>query len=157
MKKLFTMMLAASISAMAFAGTPVKQSELPKAAQTFLSKYFPGDNVKKAEKEEGRRGNEYDVDLVSGAEVEFFDNGEWKEVEAAKGKAVPAAIVPDAIAKLVADNYKGLSIIKISHKRGGYEIKLSNGEELKLTQDAKPIADRPMRPDGQRPMRRGHR
>ena len=39
--------LTASLSALVFAGTPISQSELPKAAQTFLSKHFPGDNVKK--------------------------------------------------------------------------------------------------------------
>ncbi len=60
------MLIAAVASASAFvnAGTPVKQSELPKAAQTFLSKHFAGDNFRKAEKDQGRRGLEYEVDLA---------------------------------------------------------------------------------------------
>ena len=48
MKKRIMLMLAAfaaTFSLAAFAGTPIKQSELPSAAQTFLSKYFPGDKV----------------------------------------------------------------------------------------------------------------
>ncbi|MBD5172923.1 MAG: hypothetical protein HDT02_06900 [Bacteroidales bacterium] len=142
MKRIITVMLvavAASFSALVFAGTPVKQSELPKAAQTFLSKHFPGDNVRKAEKEQGRRGAEYDVDLVSGAEVDFRDNGDWKEVKAAKGKSIPAAIIPSAISKYVSTNHPGQRIVEISRKRGGYEVELSNGTELKLTEDAKPI------------------
>ncbi|MBD5192513.1 MAG: hypothetical protein HDS88_06435, partial [Bacteroidales bacterium] len=84
---------------------------------------------------------EYDVDLVSGAEVEFRDNGDWKEVKAAKGNAVPKAIIPSAITKYVSTNYAGQSIVEISRKRGGYEVELSNGTELKLTEDAKPFTE----------------
>lgn len=142
MKKILSLMLftlAASVSAAIYAGTPVKQSELPKAAQTFLGKYFPSDEVVKAEKEQGRRGAEYEVDLRSGAEIDFRDNGDWKEVKAANGNAVPQAIIPEAIARYVSTNFKDRSIVEISRKRGGYEVKLSDGTELKLTEDAKPL------------------
>lgn len=139
--------VAASVSAMVYAGTPIKQTELPKAAQTFLSKHFPGDAVRKAEKDQGRRGMEYEVDLQSGAEIDFRDNGDWKEVKAARGNAVPSAIVPSAIAKYVSANFNGQSIVEISRKRGGYEVELSNGTELKLTEDAKPM---PARQGGRR-------
>lgn len=156
MKRLIVLMLVAvtaSFSALVFAGTPISQSELPKAAQTLLSKHFPGDNVRKAEKEQGRRGAEYEVDLVSGAEVDFRDNGDWKEVKAARGKAVPAAIVPDAISKYVTTNFAGQSIVEISRKRGGYEVELSNGTELKLTEDAKPFTEKRGGQRGNRPLR----
>ena len=116
MKRIIILMLVAvtaSFSTLVFAGTPVKQSELPKAAQTFLSKHFPGDNVRKAEKDQGRRGAEYEVDLVSGAEVEFRENGDWKEVKAAKGQAVPAAIIPSAISKLTASMIGYIIIITL--------------------------------------------
>lgn len=154
MKRILSLMLVAlatSLSAVIYAGTPVKSTDLPKAAQTFLSKYFPGDAVVKAEKDQGYRGTEYEVDLRSGAEVDFRDNGDWKEVKAARGKAVPVAIVPAAIAKYVATNHKGRSITEISRKRGGYEVELSNGTELKLTADAKPL---PARQGGHRGNRR---
>ena len=62
---------------------------------------------------------EYEVDMTSGAEIDFHDNGDWKDVKAAKGKTVPAAIVPPAIAKYVAKNFAGQSIVEISRKRGG--------------------------------------
>ncbi len=142
--------IAASMSASMYAGTPIKQSELPKAAQTFMTKHFPNEQVKKVEKDNGRRGMEYEVDFISGAEVEFRTDGEWKEVKAAKGNAVPAAIVPAAITKFVNTNFSGQSIVEISRKRGGYEIELSNGTELKLTEDAKPLQPRQ---GGNRPRR----
>lgn len=133
---------AASLSAIVYAGTPVNVTDLPKASQTFLTKYFPGDKVTKAEKDQGRHGVEYEVDLTGGAEVEFTDKGDWKEVKAAKGKKVPADIVPVAIAKHVTANHAGQDIVEISRKRGGYKIKLSDGTEIKLTEDAKPLPAR---------------
>lgn len=154
MKRIFSLLLVtfvASLSALLYAGTPIKQSELPKDAQTFLSKYFPGDEVRKAEKDQGRRGMEYEVDLQSGAEVDFLENGDWKEVKAARGGVVPSAIIPSAIAKYVSTNFKGQDVVEISRKRGGYEVELSNGTELKLTEDAKPM---PARQGGNRGNRR---
>ncbi len=145
MKKILATMLlmvVASVSATIFAGTPIKQSELPKAAQSFITKYFPKDQVRKVEKDNGRRGMEYEVDFTSGAEVDFTSDGNWKEVKAARGTSVPSAIVPAAIAKYVATNFKEQTIVEISRKRGGYEVELSNGSELKLTEDAKPMQPR---------------
>ena len=85
---------------------------------------------------------EYEVDFTSGAELEFTSDGEWKEVKAARGQAVPAAIIPSGIAKYVSTNFSGLSIVEIARKRGGYEVELSNGSELKLTADGAPMQPR---------------
>ena len=141
------MTVIALFSAHVYAGTPINQSELPKAALTFINKHFSGDNLKKAEKDQGRRGMEYEVDLISGAEIDFRENGDWKEVKAAKGKAVPEAIIPPAIVKYVSTNHAGQNIVEISRKRGGFEIELSNGTEIKLTEDAKPLKNQ-SRPTG---------
>ena len=145
MKKLLSLMLAtiaASLSVTMLAGTPINRSELPKAAQTFITKYFSKDQVRKVEKDNGRRGMEYEVDFTSGAEVDFTSDGNWKEVKAARGTSVPSAIGPTAIAKYVDTNFKGQTIVEISRKRGGYKVELSNGSELRLTEDAKPMQPR---------------
>lgn len=150
MKKILSLLLlsiVASVTAIIYAGTPIKQSDLPKTAKTFLAKNFPGDEIRKAEKEQGRRGMEYEVALKSGAEIDFRENGDWKDIKAARGNSVPAALIPTAISKYVAANYRGQKIVEISRKRGGYEIQLSNGTELKLTEDAKPM---PARQGGRR-------
>lgn len=152
MKKILSLVLialVAAVSSSVYAGTPVQQSELPKAAQTFISKYFAKDQVKKVEKDNGRRGTEYEVDFVSGAEVEFMSDGQWKGVKASRGTAVPSDIVPAAIVKYVDTNFKGQTIVEISRKRGGYEVELSNGSELKLTEDAKPLPARQGRRGGE--------
>lgn len=41
--------------------------------------------------------------------------------------SVTSAIIPSAIANYVKAMQTGLSVVKISRKRGGCEIKLSNG------------------------------
>ena len=125
MKKLLSLMLStiiASLSVTMFAGTPINQTGLPTAAKTFITKYFSKDKVRKVEKDNGRRGMEYEVDFTSGAEVDFISDGNWKEVKAARGTSVPSAIVPAAISKYVATNFKGQSIVEISRKRGGYKV-----------------------------------
>ena len=145
MKKIISLMLiilVASSSATLWAGRPVSQSELPKAATAFITKYFAKDNVRKVEVDKGYRGDEYEVEFTSGAEVDFKADGTWKEVKAARGSVVPSDIVPQAIAKYVAANFKGLDIVEISRKRGGYEVELSNGTELKLTEEAQPMQPR---------------
>lgn len=150
MKRILSLLLlsiVASVTAIMYAGTPIKQSDLPKTAMTFLTKNFPGDEIRKAEKEQGRRGMEYEVELKSGAEIDFRENGDWKDIKAARGNSVPAALIPTAISRYVTTNYRGQKIVEISRKRGGYEIELSNGTELKLTEDAKPM---PARQGGRR-------
>lgn len=133
MRKIFvTMMLAAAVSV--FAGVKVSQSALPKGSVEFIAKYFPDEQIKEIEKEAGRRGDVYEVEFLSGAEVEFTSDGNWKEVKASKGNAVPAGIVPAGIVKYVDDNFKGQSIVEISRKRGGYEVELSNDSKLMLTE-----------------------
>lgn len=129
----------ASISVTVSAGTRISKSELPQTVIAFLNKHFPGDEVRKAEKETGFSGTEYEVDLVSGAEIDFKGDGSWKEVKAARGAAVPPAIVPAAIRDFVSANFSGQQIVEIQLKRGGYEVELSNGSELKLTVDGKPM------------------
>ncbi len=82
MKKIPALIIAAivaSASATMQAGTPILQSELPKAALTFIAKHFPNDKVRKAEKDNGRRGTEYEVDLAGGAEIDFRSDGEGRQ------------------------------------------------------------------------------
>lgn len=145
MRRIVTMMMlvfAASFTAISFAGQPVAVTALPDVARQFLTRHFPGDNVLKAEKDQGRRGIEYEVDLESGAEVEFDADGNWKDVKAAKGEAVPSAIIPEGISSYVKDNHPRLSVVEISRKRGGYEAELSDGRELHLTADGKKMQPR---------------
>lgn len=135
MRKIFNVALFAILTSFmaVVAGRPIAQSELPKNVQEFISKHFAGDSIVKAEVDSDDGRTEYEVKLESGAEAEFRADGSWKDVKSAWGKSVPDAVVPTAIAKYVADNYKGLTIKEISRNRRGYEVELSNDTEVKFT------------------------
>ena len=124
------------------AGEAVSADRLPKDLTAFITKHFPGDAVVKAETDQGRRGTIYEIDLKSGIEIDVLEDGNWKEVKAPKGSAVPAAFVLEAIAAYVEKNYTGKTISEISRQRGCYELNLSDGTELRLTEDAQPLADK---------------
>ena len=48
---------------------------------------------------------------------------------------MPAAIVPEAIGKYVADNYASLTIVQIERENYGYDIELSNGLDIRFDRD----------------------
>ena len=76
-------------------------------------------------------GKTYDVIFTNGDKLEFDSQGNWLEVECKKSE-VPAALVPEAISKFVADSYPQMKILEIDHDRRGYDVKLSNRMELKF-------------------------
>lgn len=105
-------------------------SVLPPAAKTILSNNFKsGVSIVKVEKDLGRV-NEYEVVLTDGTEITFDKNGNWKEIETALNKEVPAALIPKAIVNYVKQNQKGTRVVGLERKGKGYEATLSNGVEM---------------------------
>lgn len=104
---------------------------LPQPITDFLQKHFQGATVAYVETDAEHGGLEYDVTLNDGTEVDFDPANQWEQVDC-KVKAVPAALVPAAIASYVKSNYQGLLITKISRKPYGYEIEVNNGLELRF-------------------------
>ena len=114
-------MLAQSLTSLAD-DRMIPVSQLPAAVTTFVTKNFPGKNITYAEKE---------VMLDDGAKIDFDKKGNWDKVDC-ETYAVPAALVPAAIAQYVKTNFPGAKIVKIDKERHGYDIELSNDMELKF-------------------------
>ncbi len=108
---------------------PVTVSELPRKAQEFIASYFPAEKVSLAKVERDFFERKYEVVFASSAKVEFFKDGEWKEVDC-RYTAMPEGIVPLRIAEYVADNYPSQTVVKIDRDKREYEVKLSEGLEL---------------------------
>ena len=108
---------------------PVEQ--LPAPAKTFVKKYFPQATIEYATKDTEFMGTTYEVRLSDGTEVDFDKKGNWDNVDC-KTKAVPASLVPAAIAQYVKAHYPNTVIVKIDKERSGYDIELSNDLELKF-------------------------
>ncbi len=110
-------------------------SVLPKGAQTTLSKNFKSKvSVVKVDKDFGRV-SEYEVVMTDGAEVTFDRDGNWKEVEVNVSKSVPSGFVPAGVTNYVKANQKGQRVVGIEKTRGGYDVELSNGVEMKFDKD----------------------
>ena len=131
-----TLMLMLTQSATCMADDRVIPAEqLPAAAKSFIAKHFPQKKIAYAEKD-GTINATYEARLSDGTEIEFDKKGNWDKVDC-KRKAVPAALIPAAIAKYVKDNYPKAAIVKIDKERSGYEIELSNKLELKFNKSGK--------------------
>lgn len=118
-------------AAPAAAAPTVKPTDLPTPITDFLKQHFPQATVSFVETDNEFGGVEYDVTLSDGTEVDFDKAGQWENVDC-HAKAVPAALVPQAIATYVKTNYQGKVITKIDQKPAGYEIELAGGLELKF-------------------------
>ncbi|TXJ46842.1 PepSY-like domain-containing protein [Brachyspira pilosicoli] len=103
----------------------INPNELPKSAIDFINKFFPNNRIILAERDRKK----YEIVLENGVELEFFINGEFKEV---KGNyvAVPPEILPKTVANTVAMTFPNTIITKIEKKWNLYEIKLNNSMEL---------------------------
>lgn len=110
---------------------------LPSAAKTTLKKNFPKQTVNRIKVESHFiGGDEYEVILSNGTEIEFDKDGEWKEVDCGH-VAVPGAFVLKSIAQYVGRNYSGQKIVKVSKERNKYEIELSSGLDLEFDRSGK--------------------
>ena len=135
MKKLFTVLMAVLITAgIAVAGERVTRdkSELPQDARTVLDKHFPKVGINHIKVESGAFGSkDYEVILNDGTEIDFNKDGSIKEIDCGT-TAVPATLVLKPIRDYVSANFAGAKIVGMEVKRGGYDIELSSGVDLKF-------------------------
>lgn len=108
----------------------INRSDLPDAAQEFLTKHFPKAKVGLVKTDKHLlRKTDYDVKLVNGTKIEFNNAGKWTSVDC-KGKEVPSGIIPKTISNYVKKNYPDVKIVKIEKSATKYEVKLSDDVEL---------------------------
>lgn len=115
---------------------PIRIDRLPEKARTFIQKHFSGIKVALAKMESDFFEKSYEVIFVNGNKVEFYGDGDWKEIEC-KYTEVPGSAVPSFIRSYVRDNHAGRKIWKLeySEEKKHYEVKLS--DRLELTFDLK--------------------
>ena len=105
-------------------GYGVALSSLPQNTQDFISTHFKNVEVSYIE----RDWEEIEVYLANGTQVDFFPNGEWKEVKTYGN--MPNTILPANVLATVNKTYPQAAIIKIEKQFTIYEIKLNNMMEL---------------------------
>lgn len=140
MKKLLSFLAIGIVAIMAWScsdddnDAPITYDQLPQAAKTFITTYYPSDKIVSVDRDGKNDKTEYDVRFASGHEVEFDGAGQWTDVSAPAQQSVPAGIVPPAIQDYVTTNFPAYGINEISVEKYGYEIELTNGLDLPFDQ-----------------------
>jgi hypothetical protein len=118
-----------------FAGDRLIPTEqLPAAAMAFIQENFPGEGVMFAKKDFDNGRRQFEVHLNNGVQLEFDKKGNWAKVDC-KFSAVPANLIPAAIADYVKAHFADNKIVKIDKERHGYDVELSNDLELKFNRN----------------------
>ncbi len=108
----------------------IQFTQLPAVSQTFVKTHFSGSQVSYCL----RDSHSYEVRFTDGAEVEFDNAGNWKEVDC-KYKTVPASVlklIPASIQTYVGKNFRNAVITKVNAKPWGYELELGNGLDVEF-------------------------
>ena len=115
----------------------IKFSELPQKAQTYVRTHFSESDVASVWKDtEMLLVEDYTVILSNGLEIDFYPNGDWKEVKS-RGTEIPSKIIPSGIFQYVSQNYNGQRIKELKKKRYGYKVELSGDIDLEFSQNGK--------------------
>ena len=137
-KKLFLVITVISVTSIsAFAGVVIQPSGLPKAAQDFIKKSFPNDPILYAE----QNRKDFEATLQSGIEIEFFINGEWKEIKSPY-QPLSATLLPNAVSNALKQKYPKASILKIQKQYSSYEISLDNRREIYISNNGEVLGEK---------------
>lgn len=110
----------------------VPATSLPTSASTFLNTFFKDVTIRKVEKQTPTATNKtaYSVELANGIEVDFDQEGNWKEVESDNDTAIPTGFISSTIVSYVDTNHKTAQISAIDKVTAGFEVELTNDIDL---------------------------
>lgn len=133
MKRIVSLLLVSSAFALTAGADdkPVTFEQLPDAAKTFITSNFKGIKILFASMDDDLIRPDYEVRLADGTEIDFDNDGRLEKVEMKSG-AVPSGIVPVQVKDYVKANYQDVLIREYEIGLRHYEVKLSNGLELKF-------------------------
>lgn len=109
--------------------------DLPQNVRTFLTEHYPNIQISKYEVKTSLDGKKYEVKLNNGVEVEFYNDGNWKEIKDYNG--VPDVLVPTKVKTYVNQNYKNIKIESLDKKseKNKMKVDLLNGVDLEFDMD----------------------
>ena len=133
MKKLMLILGLLMFNVMVWAGNdkPIAMEKMPEKAQLFVKQHFANAKVALSKTETDILNRSYNVIFTNGDKVEFDKRGNWTDVDC-QFSQVPVEIIPELIRTYVTNTYPDATYKKIEKDGRGYEVKLSNGWELKF-------------------------
>ena len=98
MKKILSLLVMAIVAIQfSFAGDVITKdmNQLPLPARNFINRHFTKPQVAHIKIDKDLlESAKYEVLLTDGTEIDFDSKGNWEEVSASKGHAVPVSVVP---------------------------------------------------------------
>lgn len=108
------------LSGIANADMVVPATALPQNAQSFISSTFKDAQVMYVEQD----FDSFEVRLSNGVKIDFYRDGNWKEIESYNG--INPALLPAQVATTLQSTFPNVTIIKVEKEWSGYEVKLAN-------------------------------
>ena len=145
MKTVSKLVIVAGVIAIALSGLvvnaqtsngKVNPSDLPATAQAFIKEHFSSQTISNVKADKDLTGTEYDVVLSGGTTLEFDGNGNWEEIDGNK-TALPATVVPRAIAEYTSQHYAGKAVVQIDKDKNGFDVELADNTELEFDANGK--------------------
>jgi hypothetical protein len=109
--------------------------KLPVKAKEFIEACFSNETVSYIKIDKEILTSSYEVVFTSGVEIDFNNDGDWKEIDC-RPLPVPEDIIPGVMLDYVGQNFPEASVVKIKRKKR-YELKLSNELELEFDKNGK--------------------
>ena len=81
--------------------------------------------------------DEYEVILSNKTQIDFYTSGEWKDVDAPAGQALPTGFYPADIDLYLAFNLEGVGVNEISKESYGYDVETVTGLDMRFDHDGK--------------------
>lgn len=113
--------------------TVVPETDLPKAAQEYLSTHFNGLNVIQVIKDQEGLRKSYDVYLAEGFELEFKKSGDVVSIKNNRNQPLPDSVVPAKILEYVNSNFSTDYVVSWELDDNFQEVELNTGMELKFS------------------------
>ncbi|EGF8330913.1 hypothetical protein IDG20_000360 [Campylobacter lari] len=98
---------------------------LPANSKNFIQKHFTGSNIALVKQDI----DSFDVYLDNGTELEFFTNGDWKEIDA-KYRPIDTSFLNQNALATIKKMHPNASIVKVKKEVQGYKFKLNNMVEI---------------------------
>lgn len=137
-KKLLIISLILGLSSsIVFADWIVPVTALPQKSRAFINSTFPGVQIWKVE----RDGGKFEVKLSNGVDIDFYMNGDWKDIDGG-WVTIPFSVLPPSVANTVKQTYPQAAIIDAEKEWGNYKIKLNNFMELYITANGQLIGQK---------------
>ena len=128
-KKILALCLILGLSSsMVFGDWIVPVSALPQKSRAFINSTFPGVQIWKVE----RDGGKFEVKLSNGVDIDFYMNGDWKDISG-EWVTIPFSVLPPAVANTVQQTYPQAMMVDVEKEWGNYKVKLNNMMELYVT------------------------